>query len=154
MALVLISTFVLFVQLRLHGLIPRCRFLNELRAGCRGRQSSVLPRKGSGAVQFFHPCPVLAVQGQLYHQGLVPELFCQKDLSDHTAHHGNARHQLGYPQADAGHQQQAVGAESFDPEAARAVPDEVPQGDIPCKPALFDVAHQQKQPHKAPDALI
>ena len=133
------------VQRFLYGFIPRCRFLNELRAGCRGRQSIVRPRKSGGAVQLFHPCPVLAVQGQLYHQGLVPELLCQEDLGDHAAHNGNACHQLGHPQANGGHQHQTVGAQCFDPEAARAVPDHIPQGDVAVESALFDVAEQQEE---------
>ena len=144
--------FVLFVQLRLHGLIPCGCFFNELRAGCRGRQSSVRPRKGSGAVQ-FSSSPVLRCSGQLSSSGACPQNWpVKEDLGDHTARNGNASRSWD-PQADAGHQQQAVGAEGLDPEA-RTVPDEVPRSDVSCKPTLLMYRTSKNSPCKAPDALL
>ena len=53
-----------------------------------------------------------------------------------------------------GHQHQAVGAQTLDPETACAVPDQIPQGDVAVELAFFDVAEQQEKAYKAPDALI
>lgn len=68
--------------------------------------------------------------------------------------HGHRRHHLRHPQPDGGHQKQTVRAQGLDPEPARAIPDEVAQGDVARKLPLFDILHQQEQAHEAPDALI
>ena len=67
----------------------------------------------------------------------------QENFQCHTAHDGRSRHQLGSAQTERRHQQQAVGAERFDPEAACAVPDKVAQGNVAVELPLFDVRRQQ-----------
>src|SRR5699024_12551524 len=59
----------------------------------------------------------------------------------------------GKPQPHRGHQQQAVGAQALDPEAARPVPDGVQQGDVAVKAALFHVEPEGDEAHQAPQAL-
>ena len=122
------------------------------RAG--GQQLGVLTRKGDGAVQLLLSRLVLGVQRQRHKQGLVLKLAGKVHLCRNARHHGDACHQLGCPQPDGGHQHQAVGAQTLDPETACAVPDQIPQGDVAVELALFDVAEQQEEAHKAPDALV
>ena len=71
-----------------------------------------------------------------------------------TDYHSDTCHQLGCPQTNGGHQHQTVGAQGFDPEAARAVPDHIPQGNVTVELALFNVTEQQEKAHEAPDAFV
>jgi DNA-binding NtrC family response regulator len=78
----------------------------------------------------------------------------RRELDRRRSRERRSRHQLGSAQAERRHQQQTVGAERFDPEAACAVPDKVAQGNVAVELSLFDVRRQQSQTHEAPDALV
>ena len=145
-----LPVLLLFGQILIEDLpyffIPRSGLFQKLCAGSGSGQLAVRAEKGNGAVQLFSLGPVLGRQRQRHHQGLALVFPGEIDFQPKAYHHGKACQQLGGPEPQRGHQHQAVGAQPLDPDAARAVPDEVAQGDVTVELPLFDVAQQQRRP--------
>ena len=137
-----------------HLFVPRGGLFQKFRAGGGSGQAAFRAKERDRPVQLLFLGAVVRVQGQRHHERFVLVLAGQVNFQRETNDYGQPGNELGHPQADGGHQHQAVRAESLDPETARAVPDEVPQGDITIELPLFPVEVQQRKAHKAPDALI
>ncbi len=93
---------------------------NSVREAEAGRLLSG-PKNAIGPSSSLFLGAVVRVQGQRHHERFVLILAGQVNFQCETNDYGQPGNELGHPQADGWHQHQAVRAESFDPETARAV---------------------------------